>query len=52
MKTTAQDEAEELRRRSQEWFNRYVITGTISEEELLNIPDPTETPKQPFTREP
>ena len=49
---TAQDESEELRRRSQEWFNRYILTGTISEEELLNIPDPADKPKEPFIREP
>ena len=51
MKTTAYDEAESLRARSEAWFRNYVLTGTISEDELLNIPDPTEKPVQPFIRE-
>jgi hypothetical protein len=51
MKSTAHDEAEALRARSEAWFRNYVLTGTISEDELLNIPDPTETPVKPFIRE-
>jgi|DEB19_MinimDraft_3_1074340.scaffolds.fasta_scaffold23151_2 hypothetical protein len=51
MKSTAHDEAEALRKRSEAWFRNYIATGTIPEEELLNIPDPTEKPVQPFIRE-
>jgi hypothetical protein len=51
MKTTAYDEAEALRKRSEAWFRNYIATGTIPEDELLNIPDPTEKPVQPFIRE-
>jgi hypothetical protein len=51
MKTTAHDEAEALRKRSEAWFRNYIATGTIPEDELLNIPDPTEKPVQPFIRE-
>lgn len=51
MKSTAYEESEALRKRSEAWFRNYLLTGTISEEELLNIPDPTEKPVQPFIRE-
>ena len=51
MKSTAHDEAEALRKRSEAWFRNYIATGTIPEEELLNIRDPTEKPVQPFIRE-
>lgn len=49
---TAHDESEALRRRSQEWFNRYVQTGSISPEEILSIPDPADKPKEPFRCDP
>lgn len=49
---TAHDESEALRRRSQEWFNRYVQTGFISPEEILSIPDPADKPEPPFSRDP
>jgi hypothetical protein len=52
MKTTAHDESEELRARSEAWFRQYILTGTITEEELLAVPDPADKPKEPFTREP
>lgn len=48
---SAHDEAEALRAKSEAWFRNYILTGTISEEELLAIPDPTETPKEPFRRD-
>jgi len=51
MKTTAHDEAESLRKRSEAWFRNYVLTGSISPEEILNIPDPTEKPVQHFIRQ-
>lgn len=51
IKITAHDESESLRKRSEAWFRNYIATGTISEDELLNIPDPAEKPVQPFIRE-